>query len=168
METLAVRLPSVGRRSFGHHKGLLELAGWDVAETATEATGVVPVNPAEGCELKFFDRSPEPRAGGSGDKFGLAAGVHGLGQGIVVAVGDRSGRGSLAGIGGYSGLSRCVRMGRVARRSPVNQPARRTRMPRFRNGQPPQRDGTSSRLRHPQRRPRETQPCPAVIGPTPA
>lgn len=67
---------------------LLELGGWDVAEVAVEALGVVPVHPSEGCELEVLDRLPGPRARGPSHEFGLVVAVDRLGQGIVVTVAD--------------------------------------------------------------------------------
>ena len=42
---------------------LLELGGWDVAEVAVQALGVVPVHPAERRELDLFDGLPGAGAG---------------------------------------------------------------------------------------------------------
>jgi hypothetical protein len=60
-----------------------ELGGWDVAEVAVEAGGVVPVNPAQGGQLDVFDGLPRPAAGGSVDQLGLVVAVDGFGQSVV-------------------------------------------------------------------------------------
>lgn len=78
---------------------LLELGGWDVAEVAVEALGVVPMHPSEGRELEVLDRLPRARTGRAADEFCLVVAIHGLGQGVVVAVADGPDRGRRADLG---------------------------------------------------------------------
>jgi hypothetical protein len=63
--------------------GLLEFAGWDVAEIVVKALRVVPVHRAEGRKFEVLDRSPGPSVCRSTDEFGLVVAVHGLGEGVV-------------------------------------------------------------------------------------
>lgn len=67
---------------------VLELGGWDVAEVAVETLRGVPGHPPEGRELEVLDRSPGTWPCGSADVLGLVIAVHGLGQGVVIAVPD--------------------------------------------------------------------------------
>jgi len=69
-----------------------ELRGWQVPEVAVQAAGVVPVHPAQGGQLEVLDGLPGPTAGRPVDQFGLVEAVDRLGQGVVVAVPDRSDR----------------------------------------------------------------------------
>jgi hypothetical protein len=71
---------------------LLELDGRQVAEVAVQAPGVVPVHPPERRELNLLDCLPRAAAGGAADQLGLVVAVDRLGQGIVIAVTDRSDR----------------------------------------------------------------------------
>jgi hypothetical protein len=57
-----------------------------------EAVLVEPVHPAECGEFEFVDVVPELRGVGSVDAFGLAEAVGGLGERVVVGVGDRADR----------------------------------------------------------------------------
>src|SRR5581483_1314783 len=75
-----------------------ELGGGRVAEVAVEAFGVVPVDPAEGRELDFFDGLPWVLSR-TADQLGLVEAVDGLGEGVVVAVTDRADRGDRAELG---------------------------------------------------------------------
>ena len=68
----------------GSVERLLELRGRDVAEVAVQALVVVPVDPAEGGELKVLDALPGSWPGGPADQLGLVVAVHGLGQSIVI------------------------------------------------------------------------------------
>ena len=67
---------------------LLELRGWEIAEVAVQALGVVPVHPAERRELDVLDGLPRAGAGGAADQLGLVVAVDGFGQGVVELVAD--------------------------------------------------------------------------------
>jgi hypothetical protein len=75
---------------------LLEFDGWDVAEVAVQALGVVPVHPAERCQLDRLDGLPRADMGGAADQLGFVVAVDRLGQRVVIAVADRSDRRSYA------------------------------------------------------------------------
>lgn len=53
-----------------------------------EALRVAPGHPPEGRELEVLDRPPGTWPCGSADELGLVIAVHGLGQGVVIAVPD--------------------------------------------------------------------------------
>lgn len=66
----------------------LELGGWDVVAVAVEAVLVEPVHPGEGGELELVDVVPDSWRLGAVDALGLVEAVGGLGQRVVVGIGD--------------------------------------------------------------------------------
>lgn len=59
-----------------------ELGGWDVAEVAVQAAGVVPIHPAQGRQLDVLDGPPRAAAGGPVDQFCLVVAVDRLGRAL--------------------------------------------------------------------------------------
>jgi hypothetical protein len=76
-----------------------ELCWWYVVEVAVQASGVVPVDPAQGGQLDVLDGLPGPGAGRSVDQFGLVVTVHGFSQGVVETLTNVADGGNRANLG---------------------------------------------------------------------
>ena len=68
-----------------------ELGGWDVAEVAVYAAGVVPVHPRVASSTSSMDFHRLP-AGGSVDQLGVVVAVDGLGQRVFLTAIDAADR----------------------------------------------------------------------------
>ena len=61
---------------------LFELCRWDVSDETMEAILVVPVDPAEGCQLQLFNAFPGSRVVWPSDEFRFVVAVHSFSEGI--------------------------------------------------------------------------------------
>ncbi len=64
-----------------------ELRGWDVAEVAVQAAGVVPVDPTEGGEFYVLDGLPRSASSRPVDQLGLVVTVDCLRESVVTSRG---------------------------------------------------------------------------------
>ena len=76
-----------------------ELCGRYVVEEAVQASGVVPVHPAQGGQFDVFDGLPGSGAGRSVDQLGLVVAVDCFGEGVVETLSDGADRGHRADLG---------------------------------------------------------------------